>query len=92
MSPHQDPLQSTAPAPAAAVSAADAVTPAADAVRCAAAARPLAGGPADLGATTVEYAIVVLAAAAFGGVMAAVLASGQVQELLMGLITKALSA
>jgi hypothetical protein len=90
MSPHQNPVQSVAPAPAA--DAARAAAPAADAVSPAAAARPLSGGSADLGATTVEYAIVVLAAAAFGGVMAAVLASGQVQELLMGLITKALSA
>lgn len=45
---------------------------------------------ADLGATTVEYAVVVLAAAAFGGVMAAVLASGQVRKLLMAIIEKAL--
>ncbi|MFI7482237.1 DUF4244 domain-containing protein [Kocuria sp. M1R5S2] len=45
----------------------------------------------DLGATTVEYAMVVLAAAAFGGVMAAVLASGQVRELLAAIVTKALS-
>ncbi|MGX5356927.1 DUF4244 domain-containing protein [Kocuria sp. KH4] len=45
---------------------------------------------ADLGATTVEYAMVVLAAAAFGGVMAAVLSSGQVRELLTAIIEKAL--
>jgi hypothetical protein len=53
--------------------------------------RPLirAGDP-DLGATTVEYAMVVLAAAAFGGVMAAVLSSGQVRELLTAIIEKAL--
>ena len=48
-------------------------------------------GDPDLGATTVEYAMVVLAAAAFGGVMAAVLSSGQVRELLTALITSALS-
>ncbi|WP_298585430.1 DUF4244 domain-containing protein [uncultured Kocuria sp.] len=53
--------------------------------------RPLARtGDADLGATTVEYAMVVLAAAAFGGVMAAVLSSGQVRELLTAIIEKAL--
>ncbi|GEO94850.1 DUF4244 domain-containing protein [Kocuria turfanensis] len=45
---------------------------------------------ADLGATTVEYAMVVLAAAAFGGVMAAVLSSGQVRELLTAIVEKAL--
>lgn len=53
--------------------------------------RPLVRtGDADLGATTVEYAMVVLAAAAFGGVMAAVLSSGQVRELLTAIIEKAL--
>lgn len=45
----------------------------------------------DLGATTVEYAMVVLAAAAFGGVMAAVLSSGQVRELLTAIITRSLT-
>lgn len=44
----------------------------------------------DLGASTVEYAIVLLATAAFGGVMAAVIASDSVSELLMGIINKAL--
>lgn len=44
----------------------------------------------DLGASTVEYAIVLLAAAAFGGVMAAVIASDAVSELLMAIINKAL--
>ncbi|NHU84633.1 DUF4244 domain-containing protein [Kocuria sp. JC486] len=44
----------------------------------------------DLGASTVEYAIVLLAAAAFGGVMAAVIASDTVSELLMAIINKAL--
>ncbi|GAA1773808.1 DUF4244 domain-containing protein [Kocuria aegyptia] len=51
---------------------------------------PARVGDADLGATTVEYAMVVLAAAAFGGVMAAVLSSGQVRELLTAIIEKAL--
>ena len=45
---------------------------------------------AERGLTTVEYAMVVLAAAAFGGVMAAVLSSGQVRELLTAIIEKAL--
>ncbi|MFE7631196.1 DUF4244 domain-containing protein [Kocuria sp. NPDC057446] len=51
---------------------------------------PVRTGDPDLGATTVEYAMVVLAAAAFGGVMAAVLSSGQVRELLTAIIEKAL--
>ncbi len=59
--------------------------------RAAAAPRPSApAGDADLGATTVEYAMVVLAAAAFGGVMAAVLSSGQVRELLAAIVERAL--
>lgn len=57
----------------------------------AASARPLAGpADADLGATTVEYAVVVLAAAAFGGVMAAVISSDQVRQLLTAIIERAL--
>ncbi|MDO5618563.1 DUF4244 domain-containing protein [Kocuria sp.] len=44
----------------------------------------------DLGASTVEYAIVLLAAAAFGGVMAAVIASDAVSDLIMAIINKAL--
>lgn len=45
----------------------------------------------DLGASTAEYAVIVLAAAAFGGVMAAVLSSDTVSGLLLGIIQKALS-
>lgn len=45
----------------------------------------------DLGASTAEYAVIVLAAAAFGGVMAAVLSSDSVSGLLLGIIQKALS-
>ena len=45
----------------------------------------------DSGASTAEYAVIVLAAAAFGGVMAAVLSSDTVSGLLLGIIQKALS-
>ena len=45
----------------------------------------------DLGASTAEYAVIVLAAAAFGGVMAAVLSSDSVSGMLMKIIEKALS-
>lgn len=45
----------------------------------------------DDGASTVEYAIILLAAAAFGGVMAAVLASDAVSDLLMKIVEKALA-
>lgn len=45
----------------------------------------------DLGASTAEYAVIVLAAAAFGGVMAAVLSSDSVSGMLLGIIQKALS-
>lgn len=45
----------------------------------------------ELGASTAEYAVIVLAAAAFGGVMAAVLSSDTVSGLLLGIIRKALS-
>ncbi|HST72220.1 DUF4244 domain-containing protein [Streptomyces sp.] len=91
MSQHQPTLPSAtagsldgavAAAPAAEPAAAEAVVPSR---------RLLSAADADLGASTVEYAMVVLAAAAFGGVMAAVLASGQVRELLTAIITKALN-
>ena len=39
----------------------------------------------------VEYAIILLAAAAFGGVMAAVLASDAVSDLLLKIVEKALA-
>ena len=45
----------------------------------------------DLGASTAEYAVIVLAAAAFGGVMAAVLSSDSVSGMLLGIIQKALA-
>ncbi|PMC77015.1 DUF4244 domain-containing protein [Brachybacterium sp. UMB0905] len=43
------------------------------------------------GASTAEYAITVLAACGFAAVLVALLASGEVRELLMGIITSALS-
>ena len=45
----------------------------------------------DLGASTADYALIVLPAAAFGGLMAAVLSSDSVSGLLLGIIQKALS-
>ena len=52
---------------------------------------PLNWDDPDLGASTAEYAVIVLAAAAFGGVMAAVLSSDSVSGMLLGIIQKALS-
>ncbi|MDO4918302.1 DUF4244 domain-containing protein [Kocuria sp.] len=52
---------------------------------------PLSWEDPDLGASTAEYAVIVLAAAAFGGVMAAVLSSDSVSGMLLGIIQKALS-
>ncbi|RLZ03849.1 DUF4244 domain-containing protein [Kocuria tytonicola] len=52
---------------------------------------PLNWNDPDLGASTAEYAVIVLAAAAFGGVMAAVLSSDSVSGMLLGIIQKALS-
>lgn len=45
----------------------------------------------ESGASTAEYAITVLAACGFAAVLVALLASGQVRALLMGIITSALS-
>jgi Flp pilus assembly pilin Flp len=45
----------------------------------------------ERGASTAEYAITVLAACGFAAVLVALLASGEVRELLMGIITSALS-
>lgn len=44
----------------------------------------------DDGATTAEYAITVLAACGFAAVLVALLKSGEVRSLLMGIITGAL--
>ncbi|EYT49502.1 DUF4244 domain-containing protein [Brachybacterium muris] len=45
----------------------------------------------DTGASTAEYAITVLAACGFAAVLVALLASGEVRELLFGIITSALT-
>jgi Flp pilus assembly pilin Flp len=45
----------------------------------------------ETGASTAEYAITVLAACGFAAVLVALLASGEVRTLLMGIITPALS-
>ncbi|GAA3703412.1 hypothetical protein GCM10022377_16310 [Zhihengliuella alba] len=45
----------------------------------------------EQGIATAEFAIVALAAVAFAGVLVTVLSSGDVSELLMGLVQKALS-
>ncbi|MDN5604255.1 DUF4244 domain-containing protein [Rothia sp. HC945] len=45
----------------------------------------------ELGATTAEYGIVMLAAVGFAGLLVAILKSGEVKELLLGVIRTALS-
>ncbi|SQC29874.1 Uncharacterised protein [Rothia kristinae] len=45
----------------------------------------------ELGATTAEYGIVMLAAVGFAGLLVVILKSGEVKELLMGIIRTALS-
>jgi hypothetical protein len=45
----------------------------------------------ETGASTAEYAITVLAACGFAAVLVVLLKSGEVKELLMGIITSALS-
>lgn len=52
--------------------------------------RSLTADP-ESGAATAEYAIVLIAATAFAGVLLAVLKSGAVRDLLTGLVKKALS-
>ncbi|WP_234346462.1 DUF4244 domain-containing protein [Cellulomonas timonensis] len=51
--------------------------------------RVVAGG--DRGMATAEYAIATIAAVGFAGLLIAVLRSGEVRELLMGIIRGALS-
>ncbi|MBE9403546.1 DUF4244 domain-containing protein [Brachybacterium sp. p3-SID1565] len=46
----------------------------------------------ETGASTAEYAITVLAACGFAAVLVALLASGEVRELLLGIITSALAS
>ncbi|KQO62246.1 DUF4244 domain-containing protein [Curtobacterium sp. Leaf261] len=45
----------------------------------------------DTGSATAEYAVVILAAVAFAGVLVAVMRSGEVQALLVGIVRGALS-
>jgi hypothetical protein len=45
----------------------------------------------DRGSATAEYAIVILAAVAFAGVLVAVMRSGEIQSLLIGIVRGALS-
>lgn len=45
----------------------------------------------ELGATTAEYGIVMLAAVGFAGLLVVILKSGEVRELLMNIIETALS-
>ena len=48
------------------------------------------GRAADAGMATAEYALVTLAAAGFAGLLLAILKGGEVQALLLGIITRAL--
>lgn len=50
-----------------------------------------AGAPADAGMATAEYAIATVAAAGFAGLLVVILRSGEVRELLLGIIRSALS-
>jgi hypothetical protein len=54
-------------------------------------ARRVRGVVQDAGMTTAEYAIGTLAACGFAALLVAILKSGQVKALLLGVITKALS-
>ena len=46
---------------------------------------------ADAGAATAEYAITIMAAVGFAGLLVAILKSGEVQAILTGLVRTALS-
>ncbi|MGJ7439829.1 DUF4244 domain-containing protein [Aquipuribacter sp. MA13-6] len=52
---------------------------------------PGGGVGGDLGMATAEYAVATLAAVGFAGLLFAVLRSGEVQELLLELVRRALS-
>jgi len=53
---------------------------------------PAAAGPtADAGMATAEYAIATLAACGFAALLLAVLSSGEVREMLLALVQRALS-
>jgi hypothetical protein len=45
----------------------------------------------DRGAATAEYAITIMAAVGFAGLLVVILRSGEVQAILTGLVTRALS-
>ncbi|WP_417219978.1 DUF4244 domain-containing protein [Arthrobacter sp.] len=47
--------------------------------------------PGEEGIATAEFAIVALAAVGFAGLLVSILSSGDVRELLMGLVRQALS-
>ena len=49
------------------------------------------GQDAEAGLATAEYAIATVAAAGFAGLLIAVLRSGEVRELLLGIVRSALS-
>jgi hypothetical protein len=48
-------------------------------------------GARDAGMATAEYAIATIAAVGFAGLLVVVLRSGEVQELLLGIIRRALT-
>jgi hypothetical protein len=52
----------------------------------------LADDDPELGATTAEYGIVMLAAVGFAGLLVVILRSSEVREMLLGMIRTALSA
>jgi len=52
---------------------------------------PADGAPRDTGMATAEYAIATIAAVGFAGLLVVVLRSGEVQELLLGLVRRALT-
>lgn len=51
----------------------------------------LAGTPRDAGMATAEYAIVLIAAVGFAGLLVVILSSGEVREMLLSLVRGALS-
>jgi hypothetical protein len=52
---------------------------------------PRPGGPRDGGMATAEYAVATLAAVGFAGLLLTVLRSGEVQEMLLDLVRRALA-
>ena len=68
----------------------DAPTTAPGSVSGATAATPV-GGRGDAGMATAEYAIATLAACGFAGLLVAILTSGEVRGLLLGIVQRALT-